>query len=376
MQLVHIPGETDDQIGVWLPEQRAFLCADDIYQAFPNLYAIRGVPMRNARKWIASLDRMRQLRPRYLVPSHGLPLEGEEKIYELLTAYRDALQFVHDQTVRYINLGWKPEDIARHIRLPRELLQVPHLRQLYGTVEWSVRSVFDQYMGWFSGDAAELTAISTEERARWMVELAGGEKRLLAKAQKALREGNDRWALVLASHVFTLDKENVQALELRLAALKGMAQQMTSTNGRHYYLTTALEDHALVENRVSKKTRADMARHMTVGQLFIAMKTRLRAESVQGLEHKIRFDFTDTEEVWFAHLRRGIVEITPEERSDWQVKITTTLPTWQAMLGGALDKMEAVRSGKVNVKGDKCLYTDLWTFFELEWWGYRWIRTV
>jgi len=56
-------------------------------------------------EWVGSLDRMRALRPEFLVPSHTRPLRGEKKIYETLTNYRDAIQFVHDQTIRWMNRG-------------------------------------------------------------------------------------------------------------------------------------------------------------------------------------------------------------------------------------------------------------------------------
>ena len=79
---------------------KAFLCADDIYRAFPNLYAIRGTPHRDLMQWAHSIDKIRALRPQYLVPSHTHPITDEEEIYDLLTTYRDAIQFVHDQTVR------------------------------------------------------------------------------------------------------------------------------------------------------------------------------------------------------------------------------------------------------------------------------------
>ena len=41
-KLIYAPGETDDQIVVWLPEQQTLIAADNFYWAFPNLYTIRG----------------------------------------------------------------------------------------------------------------------------------------------------------------------------------------------------------------------------------------------------------------------------------------------------------------------------------------------
>ena len=60
---------------------------------------------RDTLLWVKAVDLMRSLKPETLVPQHTRPLEGSELIMETLTAYRDAIQFVHDQTVRYMNKG-------------------------------------------------------------------------------------------------------------------------------------------------------------------------------------------------------------------------------------------------------------------------------
>ena len=102
MEIVHAPGETVDQIFIYLTSKRVLLPADNIYRAFPNIYAIRGSPTRDARDWARSLDKMRALQPppQFLVPSHTQPIYGEHAIRELLTVYRDGISYVHDQTIR------------------------------------------------------------------------------------------------------------------------------------------------------------------------------------------------------------------------------------------------------------------------------------
>ena len=102
LQIVHAPGETVDQIFIYLTSKRVLLPADNIYRAFPNIYAIRGTPTRDARDWTKSLDKMRALQPapKILVPSHTQPIYGEHAIHELLTVYRDGISYVHDQTIR------------------------------------------------------------------------------------------------------------------------------------------------------------------------------------------------------------------------------------------------------------------------------------
>ena len=76
LELVHAPGETEDQLFVWLPEKKVVLSGDNIYQTFPNLYTIRGTYYRDVQKWAASLDKIRALDAEFLVPSHTRPLSG------------------------------------------------------------------------------------------------------------------------------------------------------------------------------------------------------------------------------------------------------------------------------------------------------------
>lgn len=104
VRLMKIPGETSDQIGLWVPSYKAFMCADDIYRAFPNIYTIRGAPARDPVAWYTSLQRMLDLKPEYLVPSHTQPIIGKENVQKVLEVYRDGIQFVHDQAIRFIIL--------------------------------------------------------------------------------------------------------------------------------------------------------------------------------------------------------------------------------------------------------------------------------
>ena len=123
----------------------------NFYKSFPNLYAIRGTAYRDVTLWVKSLDKMRKLRAQYLVPHHTRPLKGAEKIYETLTNYRDAIQYVHDQTIRWMNKGLTPQAIVEKVKLPNHLAHRPYLREYYGTVQWSVRAIFNGYLGWFHG---------------------------------------------------------------------------------------------------------------------------------------------------------------------------------------------------------------------------------
>jgi len=232
--LLHAPGETPDQISIWLPDKKVLLPADNFYQSFPNLYAIRGTAYRDVTQWVKSLDKMRELGAEYLVPHHTRPITGADKIYATLTNYRDAIQFVHDQTIRLMNQGLSPLEIAERVKLPPHLARQPYLHEYYGTVPWSVRAIFDGYLGWFGGNATDLFPLSPDERAKRFVELAGGEQQLIEHARQAVAKKDYQWALELSDQLLRINPDSDVVRELKAAALNSMGSTQTAATARNY----------------------------------------------------------------------------------------------------------------------------------------------
>ena len=129
---------------------------DNIYKTFPNLYTIRGTSHRDVTGWVESIDQMKKYNSEFLFPSHTLPIIGKNNIKDALNIYRDAIQYIHDQTIRLMNQGLYPDEIADQIQLPKNISDSPYLYEFYGTVRWSVKSIFNGYLGWFSGNPSEL----------------------------------------------------------------------------------------------------------------------------------------------------------------------------------------------------------------------------
>ncbi|HEY7776534.1 MAG TPA: alkyl sulfatase dimerization domain-containing protein, partial [Kineobactrum sp.] len=184
LELIHAPGETDDQLLVWLPEERVLLSGDNIYKAFPNLYTIRGTRYRDVMQWSRTVRDMRELGAEHLIPSHTRPLSGAPAIDELLVAYSDAIQYVHDQTVRGMNRGHDALTLAETVKLPPSLAAHPWLQPFYGTVAWSVRSIYSGYLGWYDGNSSTLFPTPVPERAQRLVALAGGMDNIISDAAR------------------------------------------------------------------------------------------------------------------------------------------------------------------------------------------------
>ncbi|NNJ24308.1 alkyl/aryl-sulfatase [Alienimonas chondri] len=242
IELVAAPGETNDELFVWHGASRTLFAGDNFYRSFPNLYAIRGTPNRSVRLWADSLDKMVDRDAAALVGGHTDPVLGEEQVREVLTDYRDAVQYIHDETVAGMNRGLTPDELAATVRLPERLANKEYLRPFYGHPEWGVRSVFAGYLGWFDGNPTNLFRLPPKEEAERFAKLAGGAENLRSAAREALEGGDGadaQWAAQLADRLLALDPEDQAAKNLKADALTQLARRSVTATARNYYLTVA-----------------------------------------------------------------------------------------------------------------------------------------
>jgi alkyl sulfatase BDS1-like metallo-beta-lactamase superfamily hydrolase len=333
LRLEHAPVETDDQILVWLPQRRVLLPGDNLYRTFPNLYTIRGTPYRNPRQWADSLDRMRELAPEHLIPSHTRPLSGAGLIAGVLTDYRDAIRYVYDQTVRGMNAGLTPDELVEQIRLPTHLAASPFLQEFYGKVSWSVRSVFAGSLGWFDGNPSTLQPLAPQAQARRLAALAGGEDALFDALRDATSAGDWQWALQLSDAALILRPGDTGARQARVQALIALGEAEANPNARHYYLTSALElrDGLDVAGR-AMKPQPQMLRQMPLGAFFTGLAVNLDAQRSAGLDQKVGFEFPDTGEAWTLWVRRGVAETQPRLLEGLDLRVSVDSLVFKEML--------------------------------------------
>ena len=336
-KLIFAPGETDDQIVVWLPKQKALIPADDFYWAFPNLYTIRGTTFRNLKQWYQSLDKMRDLNPEYLVPCHTRPIVGAKKIQEILTNYRDAIQYVHDQSIRGINAGLTPDELAEQIKLPPHLAEAPYLQPFYGNVSWSVRSMFTGNLGWFDGDAATLQPLTRKEQARLVARLAGGEKELVRHAKELLEKKEFQAALELTGHLIQLNPGHAEAKDIRIKALSALGEREENPNARHYYLTEALEIRDGFVSLSKAKPSPGALQDIPLRSFFDLMAVKLDPKASAEVNQVVGMIFSDTQEAFTIQVRHGVAEIRPRllqdlDRLNLDLMVRADSKLWKEML--------------------------------------------
>ncbi|MDE0361031.1 MAG: MBL fold metallo-hydrolase, partial [Rhodospirillaceae bacterium] len=154
LDLVAAPGETADQLYVWLPEERVVFAGDNFYQSWPNVYPLRGTARRSIRDWIRSIDSMIGENPLHVVGGHTTPMLGNA--VEVLTNYRDAMQWVVDRTIEGARQYMTPDELVEYAALPEHLADQDYLADYYGSVWGTVRDIYAQDLGWFDGDPLNL----------------------------------------------------------------------------------------------------------------------------------------------------------------------------------------------------------------------------
>ena len=237
IDLVAAPGETDDQLYVWLPEQRVIFAGDNFYQSWPNTYPLRGTARRSVRDWIASLASMINEKPLVVVGGHSSPIT--EDALTVLTNYHDALKWVHDKTIEGAMKFLTPDELVEYAALPDRLSGLDYLQDYYGSVWGTVRDIYAQDLGWFDGNPLNLHRENPVQQAQRMADLVGGVNNLLSKAKGEMADGDELGAAQLAWHVTKLQPENADAFQLLGEALAVIAERTFNAPARNYSFSSS-----------------------------------------------------------------------------------------------------------------------------------------
>jgi alkyl sulfatase BDS1-like metallo-beta-lactamase superfamily hydrolase len=226
-QIMYTPGETYDGLTVWVPEYKAAFVGDNFYElSFPNMYTLRGTRPRWALDYVESLETVVSWGPELLAPSHLDPVYGNAAIDDKLSKYRDAILYVHDETVQGINAGKSPETLMDEVTLPPE---IDH-GEGYGTVPWSVHGIYDGYVGFFDENPASMFSTAPRDAYPELATLAGGPDPIATRAGQLVTAGDYPLALRVADAALAVDPDHLAALQARLAALQALFAASVNTN--------------------------------------------------------------------------------------------------------------------------------------------------
>jgi alkyl sulfatase BDS1-like metallo-beta-lactamase superfamily hydrolase len=356
MELVHVAGESSDQLYVWLPEDEALLIGDNIYAIFPNIYTLRGAVYRDPMNYVNALDKVIPLNAKYLVPSHVKPVYGETEVKQILVSTRDATQYVYDQTIRGMNNGYSADELSTMITLPDYAIDDPWISQTRGQIPWHVKQIYYGNLGWYEGDPAFLLPVSVDERSQKIVDGFGGLDITIDEIRKAIDDGEYNWAAELATYVLNTDPENVEAKLLKAHSLRVIGQRMLSVDGRNWALTSALELEGKIiidPNITAAQTSPEQLAEIPIEKLLKSLSTKIDPDKIHGMTLYVEISYTDIDEEYTLIINNDILTVTEGIYGEPENHISLDTETHKKILTQNLSLFDAIDSGLVDFDGSR-----------------------
>lgn len=242
VELRHDKGETDDGTWAWVPERKV-LCTGDLFiWAAPNC----GNPQKVQRfpwEWAVALRKMSGLGAELMLPGHGLPIAGAERIAGVLSDTAELLESLHSQALEMMNAGERLDVLIHSVKVPEHLTQRPWLQPIYDDPEFIVRNLWRLYGGWYDGNPATLKPAPERSVAREVVDLAGGAGALVERAVELSEVGEHRLACHLIEFA-ALSGQNDPAIHRARAQIylaRGRAESSLMAKGVYRWAQTESE---------------------------------------------------------------------------------------------------------------------------------------
>ena len=364
LEIIHSPGETDDQIIIYYQDKEVVFSGDNYYMRFPNLYTIRGTSYRDTYKWYKSVDEMRAYNPTYLVSSHGPYLSNKKEVQERLTIYRDAIQYIHDYAIRGANKGKTPDELVEEFVYPQFFKENFDLREQYGKVSWSIRNVYNGYLGFFDGKAVNLEPLSTKDRSKKLFKIIGSKSNLIALINEAIDDNELQWAAELGQIGVINFPNDFEIKNLYAKSLEELSIEETNPIARNYYLSEAFEIKGEITPDLTFQLTENQVRQIPIETIFEAMPPRLNPEKANNKFIKVGFTMSDTGKKFGIIIRNNIAEIIQDIPLEPEIQVTVETSTWKGIVLGITDAKQAIASGKLAVSGNYIKFIQFSTMFE------------
>jgi len=352
-----VPGsEAPAEMIMYYPQLRLLNMAEDTTHNLHNLYTLRGAQVRDGRLWARYLGEALErygTRTDALVAQHHWPTWGQDKIVAYLRRQRDLYEFIHDQSVRLLNKGYTPVEIAEQVKLPPSLAGHWSEREYYGTVSHDSKAVYQFYLGWYDANPAHLNPLPPVESAKKTIEYMGGADAVLARARDDFRAGNFRWVASVLSDLVFADPSNRAARELAADALEQLGYQAESGPWSNAYLSGASELRNGVPRLPPARVASDVLDELPIDTVFDLLAIRVDPAKAEGRTIVVNWTFTDSGQSFVLTLDHSALTHTEGRRADRaDAGVVLSRATFLAVLARQKTIADAVRDGEIKLDGD------------------------
>ncbi len=361
--------EAPAEMHLYFPQLRVLDTAENATHTLHNLLPLRGTEVRDAKGWSKylgdALDRF-GAGTDLVIAQHHWPVWGHENAVRHLEQQRDLYKYVHDQTVRMMNQGMAPTEIAEALRLPSGLENVWAARGYYGTLSHDSKAVYQKYLGWYDGNPAVLNALPPEESAKKNVEYMGGSAAIIAKARDDYRQGNYRWVAQVMDQVVYAEPSNTEARALAADAFEQLGYLAESATWRNAYLLGARElRNGVPPGRPRQALDAEFISAMPASLVFDYLGTTLNGPRAERATMVLNWTFTDTKESLVSTLDHAALTYVPGKlaaRAD--ASVTTTRAVFNAVVLRQRTFVDAQQQRAMTVTGNAARLTELMSYFD------------
>ena len=357
--------ECPAELSFSIPSMKLYDGAENLSQTMHNLLPIRGAKVRDALRWATYMEQaLEQTREAEVyIASHHWPIWGNANIQQFITMHRDVYKYTHDQTVRLMNAGYTPAEIADKVQLPKSLADFMAVRGHYGDLRHNVKAVYQFYLGFFDGNPAHLNPLAPADVGKRYVELAGGPDKALAAAQRAFDKGDFRWTAELLNHVVMADASNKAAKELLAKSYEQMGYSAESATWRNAYLSGAQElRNGPPSKGMSKAGAIDLLLQTPMERFLEAMAASLDGPAAEGKNYRINITLSDQKESYALWIDNAVLHFKRGQHPEANATLTLTKPLFVKIIAGSAGIQDTLLSDDLKVSGSK---VDLVRFFGL-----------
>ncbi|WP_353852174.1 alkyl/aryl-sulfatase [Aeromonas media] len=351
------PGtEAPAEMNTWFPQHKALWMAENTTNTMHNILTLRGAQVRDALKWSTYLNETIETwgdQVEVKFQSHHWPRWDNANIIDYFKKQRDLYKYIHDQSVRLMNMGYTGEEISEQIKLPPELENFWPNRGYYGTLRHNSRAIYQRYMGWYSGNPSDLDNLPPEMVGPKYIEFMGGEAEVLKKAKASFDKGEYRWVAEVLKHLVFANPDSKEGKLLLADTLEQLGYQAESGPWRSVYLQGAYELRNGVPNAGGTNTASpDTIRAMPPSMLFDYLAVRLNPEKAAGKKMTINIDFTDINEKHSLNIENAVLNHSTRYADKPDTTVTLTKKVLDDIQLGQTTLEQEIASGQVKITGD------------------------
>ncbi|HFH3479331.1 MBL fold metallo-hydrolase [Pseudomonas putida] len=355
--------EAPAEMMMYFPAARVLNTAEVTSHQLHNIYTLRGAEVRDASLWSRYIDEvLEKYGPRtdILMAQHHWPVWNQDDARHFLAVQRDLYKFIHDQSVRLMNQGYRPDEIAEQLTLPASLAKEWIARDYYGTLRHNARAIYQKYLGWYDANPANLNPLPTQEAARKAMEYMGGIEQVISRARQDFDRGEYRWVASVMSQAVFAEPDNQTARQLNAAALEQLGYQAESGPWRNVYLSGAMELRNGTAQQSAGAIATDLLQALDTGMFFDLLGVRLNGPRAEGKQMLLNWSFTDTDEQFRLNLQNATLTWLPERSApDADASITMTRATLNAILTQQNSFPAAIKSGDIRIEGNPQVFLEL-----------------